>query len=77
MALFLAYRPLTRRTGRRMFQAVAIFGLATIGFGLSTSLPLSLACLFVLGAADMVSVFVRQTLVHIDTPAPCAAAFRR
>jgi MFS family permease len=68
MALFLAYRPLTRRTGRRMFQAVAIFGLATIGFGLSTSLPLSLACLFVLGAADMVSVFVRQTLVQIDTP---------
>jgi MFS family permease len=68
MALFLAYRPLTRRTGRRMFQAVAIFGIATIGFGLSTSLPLSLACLFVLGAADMVSVFVRQTLVQIDTP---------
>jgi predicted MFS family arabinose efflux permease len=68
MALLLAYRPLTRRTGRRMFQAVAIFGIATIGFGLSTSLPLSLACLFVLGAADMVSVFVRQTLVQIDTP---------
>src|SRR5512134_88200 len=67
-ALFLAWRPLTRRTGRRMFQAVAIFGLATIGFGLSTSMPLSLACLFVLGAADMVSVFVRQTLVQIDTP---------
>jgi MFS family permease len=67
-ALFLAYRPLTRRTGRRMFQAVAIFGIATIGFGLSTSLPLSLACLFVLGAADMISVFVRQTLVQIDTP---------
>ena len=64
----LAYRPLTRRTGRRMFQAVAIFGIATIGFGLSTSLPLSLACLFVLGAADMISVFVRQTLVQIDTP---------
>ena len=51
-----------------MFQAVAIFGIATIGFGLSTSLPLSLACLFVLGAADMISVFVRQTLVQIDTP---------
>ena len=68
MALFLAWRPLTRHTGRRMFQAVAIFGLATIGFGLSTSMPLSLACLFVLGAADMVSVFVRQTLVQIDTP---------
>ena len=44
------------------------FGLATIGFGLSTSLWLSLFCLFVLGAADMISVFVRQTLVQADTP---------
>jgi MFS family permease len=68
MAVLLAYRPLQRRTGRRMFQAVAVFGLATIGFGLSTSLPLSLFCLFVLGASDMVSVFVRQTLVQIETP---------
>jgi hypothetical protein len=67
-ALLLAWRPLRRRTGRRMFQAVAVFGLATIGFGLSPDLPLSLACLFILGAADMVSVFVRQTLVQIDTP---------
>jgi hypothetical protein len=47
---------------------VAVFGLATIGFGLSTSVALSLVCLLVLGAADMVSVFVRQTLVQIDTP---------
>jgi MFS family permease len=68
MALLLAHRPLTRRTGRRMLQAVAVFGLATIGFGLSTSLPLSLACLFVLGASDMVSVYVRQTLVQLETP---------
>jgi MFS family permease len=68
MAVWLAHRPLMRHTGRRMFQAVAVFGLATIGFGLSTSLPLSLLCLFVLGAADMISVFVRQTLVQIDTP---------
>jgi MFS family permease len=68
MAVFLAHRPLRRRTGRRMFQAVALFGVATIGFGLSTSLPLSLLCLLVLGAADMVSVFIRQTLVQIETP---------
>jgi MFS family permease len=68
MALLLAHRPLARHTGRRMFQAVAVFGLATIGFGLSTSVPVSLVCLLVLGAADMVSVFVRQTLVQIDTP---------
>lgn len=68
VALLLARRPLARHTGRRMLQAVALFGLATIGFGLSTSLVLSLFCLFVMGAADMVSVFVRQTLVQIDTP---------
>jgi MFS family permease len=67
-AVLLAHRPLTRHTGRRMFQAVAVFGLATVGFGLSTSLPLSLACLFALGAADMVSVYVRQTLVQLETP---------
>ena len=68
MAMLLAHRPLARRSGRRMFQAVALFGLATIGFGLSRSMPLSLLCLFVLGAADMVSVFVRQTLVQVETP---------
>lgn len=67
-ALFLAHWPLTRKTGRRMFEAVALFGLATIGFGLSENLALSLACLFVLGAADMISVFVRQTLVQMETP---------
>jgi MFS family permease len=68
MALLLAHRPLARRTGRRMFQAVAVFGLATVGFGLSTSLTVSLGCLLVLGAADMVSVFIRQTLVQLETP---------
>lgn len=67
-ALWLTYRPLTRRTGRRMFQAVAIFGVATIGFGVSRNLALSMGCLAILGAADMVSVFIRQTLVQIETP---------
>ena len=67
-ALYLVWRPLQRRAGRRMFQAVVVFGLATIGFGLSTSFPLSLACLLVLGAADMVSVVIRQTLVQLETP---------
>ena len=66
--LWLAHRPLQHDTGRWMFVAVAIFGVATIGFGLSTSLPLSLGFLVVLGAADMVSVFVRLTLVQNDTP---------
>lgn len=66
--LVLARRPLTRHSGYRMFSAVGLFGLATIGFGLSTWLPLSLAFLAVLGASDMVSVVVRSTLVQNDTP---------
>ncbi len=68
MAVFLAKSAITSRVGIQMFAAVAIFGLATIGFGLSTNLYFSLACLFVLGAADMISVYVRQTLVQIETP---------
>ncbi|MBM6592458.1 MFS transporter [Microvirga pudoricolor] len=68
MSFYLAHNSLPRKAGRRMLVAVAVFGLATIAFGLSKSLPLSLFCLFVLGAADMVSVFVRQTLVQSDTP---------
>jgi MFS family permease len=67
-AVILVWRPLERHAGRRMFQSVAAFGIATIGFGISTSFPLSLACLFVLGAADMVSVVIRQTLVQAETP---------
>ena len=47
---------------------MAVFGLATVGFGLSTSLLLSLACLAIAGAADMVNVYVRQTLVQTETP---------
>ena len=68
VALWLAQRPLQSRSGLRMFQGVALFGVATIGFGLSTSVLLSCLCLFVLGAADMISVFVRSTLVQFDTP---------
>jgi MFS family permease len=51
-----------------MFWCVAIFGLATIVFGLSTSFLLSLFALLVTGASDMVSVVVRQTLVQLKTP---------
>ncbi|MGY2047054.1 MFS transporter [Methylobacterium sp. JK268] len=68
MAVVLAHRPLTRHAGARLLAAVAVFGLATIGFGLSSSLPLSMACLLVTGAADMVSVYVRQSLVQGETP---------
>ena len=67
-AAILARRPLKRFAGRWMFGGVAVFGLATIAFGLSTWWPLSLAALAVLGAADMVSVFIRQTLVQVTTP---------
>ncbi|WP_201830681.1 MFS transporter [Microvirga zambiensis] len=69
MAIVLAHSSLlSRRAGLRMLQAVAIFGLATIGFGLSTNFTLTLVLLAILGAADMVSVVVRQTLVQAETP---------
>jgi len=68
MAVLLARFPLQRRAGMRMLLAVGVFGLATIGFALSTSLVISLIMLFIMGAADMVSVYVRQTLVQIETP---------
>ena len=51
-----------------MLQAVAIYGLAIVGFGLSQWLWLSLIFLLLTGAADMVSVYVRQTLVQLETP---------
>jgi MFS family permease len=64
----LAHRPMERAAGTKLFLSVALFGAATIVFGLSTSFPLSLAALAVLGAADMVSVVLRQTLVQARTP---------
>ena len=67
MSLWLAGHPL-RAAGRSMFIAVGLFGAATIGLGLSHSLPLSLIALLVLGGSDMVSVVVRQTLVQLHTP---------
>ena len=68
MGTLLTLRPIQHHMGHIMFAAVATFGLATIGFGLSTSLPLSLACLAELGAADQVSVVIRVTLVAVMTP---------
>ncbi|MDP8914639.1 MAG: MFS transporter [Pseudomonadota bacterium] len=67
-ALVLARRPLKRRVGTKMFACVAIFGLATIVFGESRVMWLSLASLFVLGAADMISVYVRSSLIQLHTP---------
>jgi MFS family permease len=68
MAILVAHRPLKRHAGTTMFWCVAIFGLATIVFGLSHSFILSLLALLVTGASDMVSVVVRQTLVQLKTP---------
>lgn len=68
VALFLARNPLKGRIGRTMFIAVAIFGCATIVFGISHSFILSLAALVVLGASDMISVVVRSTFVQLETP---------
>ncbi len=70
MAVVLAYRPLRRRVGTTMFACVLAFGAATIVFGVSRSFPLTLLSLALLGAADMVSVVIRQVLVQIATPAP-------
>jgi MFS family permease len=67
-ALFMTQRPLVRRVGRRLFLAVGLFGVAVIAFGLSRNPYLSFAVLLVLGAADMVSVYIRGTLVPLATP---------
>jgi MFS family permease len=67
-ALVLAVRPLRERAGGRLLVSVWIFGGATIVFGLSEWLPLSVAALAVAGAADMVSVVVRHTLIQVATP---------
>jgi MFS family permease len=67
-SLVLSRWTIERGVGRVLFTAVAVFGVATIAFGLSRSFVLSMAALVVTGAADMVSVVVRQTLVQIDTP---------
>ncbi len=67
-SVFLSRWGLSRRVGPKMFAAVAVFGIATIIFGLSTNLWLSLGALAVLGAADMISVYVRTSLIQLHTP---------
>lgn len=68
MSAYLTRHPLKRKVGHTMFAAVIIFGIATIFFAISTSIYLSLLALFVLGAADVISVVVRSTLVQTQTP---------
>jgi MFS family permease len=68
MALLFTFRPIRNDVGVKMLIAVGLFGAATVAFGLSRWMPLSLLCLAVLGAGDMVSVYVRQSLIQIWTP---------
>jgi len=68
VGLYLAARPLKRRVGRTMFIGVTIFGLTIIAFGLSRSLWLSFVILVLMGGGDMLSVFVRLTVVQISPP---------
>jgi MFS family permease len=68
MSVFLARNPLQNRVGRTMFIAVIIFGMATIGFAVSTSFTLSLCALTALGASDVISVVIRSSLVQLGTP---------
>ncbi len=68
MSLWLARHTMQRRVGMIMFASVAGFGVATLVFALSTSLWLSMAALFALGAFDMVSMVIRGALVQLDTP---------
>ena len=67
-ALVLAFNPIERHVGRWMFGGVAAFGAATIVFGLSQVFWLSLSALAVLGAGDMVSIYIRHVLVQLETP---------
>jgi MFS family permease len=68
MALALAHRPPFRHAGRALLWSVAGFGLATIGFGLSRWVTLSVAMLMLLGALDNISVVIRHMLVQVRTP---------
>lgn len=68
VAFILSRRPITSNVGNKMLLGVAVFGVFTIGFGLSTNYYLSLLMLAGIGAGDMVSVFIRSTLVQLHTP---------
>ncbi len=66
--IVLGVLPVTQRVGHWMFGGVIVFGLATLVFGVSTSFWISLVALTVLGAGDMVSVYIRHLLVQLETP---------
>ena len=68
VAIWLSWRPLERNVGNKMLLAVAGFGALTVAFGLSRDFLLSMGLLAALGAADMISVFIRNTLIQLNTP---------
>jgi MFS family permease len=68
VGLLLGRAPIREKAGAKMYACVALFGIATIVFGLSRNFALSLMALVVLGAADMVSVYVRATVTQLATP---------
>ena len=67
-AIYFSFRPIRTNVGVKMLTAVVVFGAATAAFGVSTYYPLSLAMLGLLGAADMFSVYIRQSLIQLHTP---------
>jgi len=67
-AVALAIAPLRRRVGITMFAGVAAFGVATVAFGLTRHFAVAMIALAVLGAGDMISVFIRHVLVQLETP---------
>ncbi|MFH1263934.1 MAG: MFS transporter [Pseudomonadota bacterium] len=68
MGIYLGFRPLRSRIGPRLFSCVFAFGILTIVFGLSTNFVLSLFCLILLGAFDLVGIVVRHSLIQLRTP---------
>jgi len=68
MAIALTFKPLTRHVGRRLLYAVAIFGALTIALGFTTSFAVAMLLIGAIAAADMLSVYVRSTLVPLATP---------
>lgn len=70
VALWLAVKPLRARVGMWMFGATIVFGVATIVFGLSQWLWLTALALAIAGGVDMISVYVRQSLIQLATPDP-------
>jgi hypothetical protein len=68
VAIYLTMHPLRDHAGLLMFFFVGVFGLGTVVFGISTIVWLSVLALIVIGGADMVSVYIRETLIQLWTP---------